>query len=220
MLFGRLEQQIGGLAEWFIAPVRYTGKPLKASEVQILYPPQIINNYSMTEQTIESKVASTILEKPISEIEIDGVSYKIAPPSIGTIILISEIISQFPVVGNVPKDQKLNSVLHYAKDFKKLAELAAVLILGAKGLTENRMKEVKYVRRRFFGLMKFTETKMVEEVIDRKKELAEAISKNIGPRELYDTIVNRLSELEVDYFFAITTSLSEVNIIKPTREVG
>ena len=50
------------------------------------------------DNTIENLVASAILEKDIAEMDIDGKVYKIAPPSIATLILVSEIISHFPIV--------------------------------------------------------------------------------------------------------------------------
>lgn len=171
-------------------------------------------------ETIESRVAATILEKPIGEIEIDGKTYKIAPPSIGTLILISEIVATLPVVNNVPKDQQLNSVLHYAKDYKKLGEIGAILILGANGLIKETTKKVEVIHKYLFGMIKRKEIKEIPVIIDRKAELADAIIKSVSAKTLYDMIVRRLSELEIGYFFSITTSLSEANIIKPTKEVG
>lgn len=59
----------------------------------------------MTEQTIESKVASAILERPVASIELDGVKYDIAPPSIATLILVSEIVSTLPEMKPVSGDK-------------------------------------------------------------------------------------------------------------------
>ena len=171
-------------------------------------------------ETIESRVASAILEKPIGEIKVGGKTYKIAPPSIGTLILISEIIATLPVVKDAPKDQQLSAVLHYAKDYRKLGEIGAILILGANGLVEETTKKVEVIHKRFFGLIERKEVKEVPVLIDRKAELADAIIKTVGAKTLYDTIVQRLSDLEIGYFFSITTSLSEANLIKPTKEVG
>ena len=43
------------------------------------------------QNTIENSVASAILEKSIDNIDIEGVTYEIAPPSTATLILISEL---------------------------------------------------------------------------------------------------------------------------------
>lgn len=187
----------------------------KASEVRILHPPQIVNNSGMTGQTIESKVAAAILEKSIGTIEIEGETYEIAPPSTATLILISEYVAQFPTVKKVDKKEIINSVLYNARFFRPLGNIAAVLILGAKGLVEKRKKKV--VKRHFFGLIKReTET---EEVVNREKILARQILENVRPSVLYSIVIQRLQDMEIGSFFAITTSLSEANLLRPTKEV-
>lgn len=170
----------------------------------------------MTEQTIESKVAAAILEKPIATIELEGVKYNIAPPSISTLILVSEIVSTLPQVDDVPNDKIVYSALHHAKDFKQLGDIVAVLILGAKGLTDTVTRKV--VKKRFFGLIKSETEETV--TIDRKADLAKIVLDNIRPSVMLNIIVRRLNDLEIGDFFGITTSLSETNLLKPTKEVG
>lgn len=165
--------------------------------------------------TIESRVANAILEKKIGTIEIAGASYDIAPPSIATLILISEIVSTLPIVEKVPAKEIVNSVLHHAKDFTKLGELAAVMILGAKNLSEERVRIVH--EKRMWGLIR--KTREIRETIDKKSELAELILKNVRPSVLFDILIRRLNDMEIPSFFSITTSLSEANLLKPTREV-
>lgn len=170
----------------------------------------------MENKTIEQKVASAILEKNIGEIEIDGTTYKIGAPSIATLILISEIVSQLPVVKNdITNDKIIYAVLQQARFYKPLGDLAATLILGAKHLNEEII-EVE-TKRSLFGLIR--RKKEVKKIIDRKAELAEKIMLNVSPRELLTLIIRRLNNMEVGDFFAITTSLSEANLLKPTREV-
>lgn len=166
--------------------------------------------------TIESRVASAILEKPVGEIELDGKTYPIAPPTIATLILVSEIVSTLPEVAPVPADQILHSVLRHAKDFRPLGDLAATLILGAKGLTETVTRTVE--RKRLFGLVKTRREETV--TIDRKAELAKAILENVRPSVLRDIVIRRLTDLEIGDFFGITTSLAAANLLKSTREVG
>lgn len=165
-------------------------------------------------RTIEQMVASAILEKATDKIEIEGNVYNIASPSIATLILVSEIISTLPIVERVPKEQKLYSVLHYAKDYRQLGDICAILILGAKGLTEER--EI-VEEKRLLGLFK---RRIIHKmVIDRQAELSRLILDNLRPSVIYDCIISRLDDMEVGSFFAITTSLSEANILKPTKEV-
>lgn len=169
----------------------------------------------MSEQTIESKVASAILERPIASIELDGVEYKIAPPSIATLILVSEIVSTLPQIEPVSSDKIFKSVIHNAKNYRALGDIVAVLILGAKGLTETKTRKV--VKSRLFGLRKVE----IEETttIDKRAELAKIVLENIRPSVMLNIIIKRLTDMEVGDFFGITTSLSETNLLKPTKEV-
>ena len=169
-----------------------------------------------TNDPIESRAADTILENKIGTVEIDGVKYDIAPPTVATLILVSQIISRLPVVERVTGAAVVNAVLHHAKDFDALGELAAVMILGAKNLTEKR--EVVTYTRKWFGLRRVKHVR--EEIIDRKSILAERIMLTLSPTELHNLIISRLNNLDIPSFFVITTSLSEANMLKPTREVG
>ena len=165
-------------------------------------------------QTIEGKVAAAILEKKMGSIEIGGKTYDIAPPSVATLILVSELVSTLPIVERVPNEKIFNSVLHHARHFKALGDICAVLILGAKGLTE----EVEETHeRRVWGI--FNKKYTIRRTIDRQSELARLILEEVRPSVLFDVIVKRLKDMELGSFFSITTSLSEANILKPTREV-
>lgn len=163
--------------------------------------------------TIESRVAATILERTVSTLEIEGVTYNIAPPTIGTLILASEIVSFFPQIDDVDDKQRIFMALFKAKDFKMLADLAAVLILGSKRLTEER--EVTVEKRHLFGLIK--RKHRVKQTVDLRAELAKKILDNVRPSVLFEVIVKRLRDNETMTFFAITTSLNAANILKPTK---
>lgn len=166
--------------------------------------------------TIESRVADTILESKLGTVEIDGEKYDIAPPTVATLILVSQIISRLPVMEKYTGADVVNAVLRDAKDYTALGELAAVMVLGARNLTETRI--VKTYRRKWFGLRRIEERR--EEIIDRKSILAEKILQTMSPSALYDLILKRVNALDISSFFVITTSLSEANLLKPTKEVG
>lgn len=75
------------------------------------------------------------------------------------------------------------------------------------------LKEKRYL----FGLIRRkTETTIK---VDKKAELAKIILENVSPTTLFNVVVQRLQDMEIGSFFAITTSLSEANILKPTKEV-
>lgn len=176
----------------------------------------------MEKRTIEQMVASAILEKATNKIEIGGKVYPLGDPCLATLILVSEIVSTFPIVEKVPKEQIAYSVMHYAKDYKQVGELCAILILGAANLTEEiEVKKEVVEYERFLWLFRKKKTKTVTEkvTVDKKAELAELLLYHVRPSVLFNCIVKRLQDNEVAHFFYITTSLTEANILKPTREV-
>ena len=64
-------------------------------------------------------------------------SYIVAPPSIATLILASELIAQLPGL-KLDSKQVMFEYLFVAKDCKVLGEIVATLILGADNLTSEK----------------------------------------------------------------------------------
>nr|DAL02898.1 MAG TPA: hypothetical protein [Caudoviricetes sp.] len=167
--------------------------------------------------TIESRVASAILERHVASIDIDGHRYEIAPPTLATLIMVSEIVSTFPVVDQsaIAPEQRFYSALHNAQYYQRIGEMVGVLILGAKNITGTRVVDVK--RRGIFRW--FGRKKRITQTYNRAIELGDAVMNNIRPSLIYELIVKLLQQNEITTFFAITTSLSAANLIKPTKEV-
>lgn len=157
--------------------------------------------------TIEQRVAQTILQKA-TEITVGDKTYSVAPPTTATLILVSEAVSQLP---HLKLDEKniVGEVLSVAKDCSLLGDVAAILILGAKGLTETVTR-----RRRF--VWPFNRLK-VKETIDRKAELSREILETHSPSSLHNLIATLLGGLDLADFFALTTFLTEVNLLRQTK---
>lgn len=176
-------------------------------------------------ENIETKVAKTILQDS-EEITVGETVYKAAPPSTATLILVSEAAARMPQEKLDP-ERIVDEVLSIAKDCRPIGEFAAILILGAKGLTETR-KAVKTVEKAvyepiLFGLLKrprvIAETVEEEIVIDRKAELSKALLEDLTPRELHNLVARLLTRMQVADFFGLTTFLIETNLLRQTREV-
>lgn len=159
---------------------------------------------------IEQQTASTILQKPI-EVRIGESLYKVAPPSAATLILVSELVSQLPTI-RLNSDNVLIESLYVAKDCRILGDIIAVLVLGAKGVQEER----EVVTKKLFGLREIKHT----EVIDKQAELADKILKELSPRILSKLTIDILGSLEIADFFGLTASLLEVNLLRQTRGAG
>lgn len=184
-------------------------------------------------ENIESQVAKTVLQQR-EEIIVGGEVMEVAPPSSATLILASEEAAKLPRI-KLDSENIAGEVLFVAKDCRVLGDLVAILILGAKGLTEvvkvaetaeKTVERIVYDEY-LFGLIKrpktitetITETTYKEEVIDRKAELAKKLLEDITPRELHNLTVRLLKALQIADFFGLTTSLIEINLIRQTREV-
>lgn len=177
-------------------------------------------------ENIETKVAKTILQEP-EEVTVAGTVYKAAPPSTATLILVSEAAARMPQEKLDP-ERIVDEVLSIAKDCRPIGEFAAILILGAKGLTETRKvaktSEKTVYEPYLFGLFKrsrvIAETVEEEIVIDRKAELSKALLEDLTPRELHNLVARLLSQMQVADFFGLTTFLIETNLLRQTREVA
>lgn len=158
---------------------------------------------------IEKKIADTILQEP-QEVEVGGVKYTVAPPTTATLIRISELVSEMPRIKPTSKNI-LYEVLSLAKDCRVIGDIIAVLILGEKGRIEKRVV-AKY---NVFGIS-FCRR---EVLVDKQTELAKELLNNMSPKQLNALAIQLLMSMEISDFFGLSTSLIEVNLIRPTREV-
>nr|WP_129732339.1 hypothetical protein [Parabacteroides goldsteinii] len=164
----------------------------------------------MEKEHIEQQVAEIILQKTI-EVHVGDMVYEAAPASTATLILVSGLVSQLPIV-QLSEDNVMIETLSIAQDCRVLGDILAVLILGAKGLKETR----EVIEPKLFGL--WSKKKTV--VIDKQAELADILLKELSPRNLNSLLVELLTSMEIADFFGLITSLLEVNLLRQTREVG
>ena len=158
----------------------------------------------MDNKHIEAQAASTILQKP-EEVVVGNTTYKVAPPSTATLILVSEAVAKMPQV-NLKTDNIVDESLYVAKDCRIEGEIVAIMILGAKGLTET-------IRVRKWGLIPRKIT------IDKKESLAKQLLEDIAPRELMNLTSRLLQGMQIADFFGLTTFLIEINLLRQTKVV-
>lgn len=167
------------------------------------------------EQTLEEKTANTILQKS-REVRIGDKTYTAAQPSTATLILVSEAVSHLPKVKLNDKDIA-SECLSIAKDCRLLGDIAAILILGARHITETVRTPHTDEKRLFWGLIRYKQTVIREQTIDRKGALAKEILEELSPLELHSLIGNLLSGMDLADFFALTTFLTEINLLRQTK---
>ena len=161
---------------------------------------------------IEQQVADTILQRTRKK-TIAGVEYEIRPPTVETVILMSELIAELPKINHKAQGwEKVTEMLKAGRNCRILGDIVALQILGPKELTEERIVEKKY----FFGLIRQKETV----VVNKQKELAKILLTELEPEELRAIHLELLTNMQVGSFFSFTASLAEVNLLKPTTEAG
>lgn len=167
-------------------------------------------NEAPEKETLESKAARTVLQMQ-EKVNVGAKEYSIAPPSVATLILMSEEISMMPQI-SMSAENIVSEVLLNAKDCRRIGDILAVAILGAKGL---KSKE-KSVRRSFFGLR----TEIIETEVDRKAELSREILEECSPKDLNDILIKILKNMQLSDFFGLTVSLTGINLLRKTKETG
>ena len=150
--------------------------------------------------TIEKITCDAILQNP-TEIEVAGKKYVVAPPTAGTLIEVSKYISQLPEIKVKQDGNIVMETLSVAKDFECMGDIIAILMLGKKNL----VAEKRYL----FGLIKYK--------IDHQKKLANELLLSLSAEELHELLSTLLKMLKVDFFFATSTFLQEINLLKKTK---
>lgn len=169
----------------------------------------------MNKKTIEQQVAEAILQQATTSIEIDGHTFEVAPPSPATLILVSATTSQMPAIDK-KTDNILFETLRTAKDADVIGKIAATLILGAKRIREARQIKVATKRTWSWRKMRFVTEDVTMPEFDF---LTRTILEEISPATLSQVISQRFLDMQVADFFGLSTSLSEINITRRTREV-
>lgn len=170
-------------------------------------------------ETIEQKVAEAVLQKPI-EITVGEKKFSIAPPSVATLILVSEAVSKMPHFKLDPS-KVVEEALSVAKDCRPLGDILATLILGARHVDERRVvvKPVRKEHRFFFGLIRWESMKMQSVEVSSKDDLAEELLLTLSPGDLYLLLAQILTKMQIQDFFGLTTFLTEVNLLRQTTKV-
>ncbi|MCF0187948.1 MAG: hypothetical protein HUK04_00420 [Bacteroidaceae bacterium] len=167
-------------------------------------------------QEIESRVADTILQAP-EAIKVGETTYTVAPPSAATIILVSEAVARLPLVRFNGK-RVLEDSLRYGRECKALGEIGAILILGAKHINDREENNVTTTRkRRLFGLLPDKVEQWTSRGRLKKDIIVKQLMEDMTPRELAATIGTLLGKIQVSDFFELTTFLTEINLIRPTK---
>lgn len=152
--------------------------------------------------TAETKAADALLQRP-QPVTIGNKTYHVSPPSLATLMLVSEELSLIPQeLFSVSKEDDVTlHALRSARHAHGLARAIARIILGAPTPFPSLLE-------RIFNSVR----------PDPMERLAKRLSVDHSPRELALAFVELAQRLEVGDFFAFTAFLSALRITAPTQE--
>ena len=149
-------------------------------------------------ETTEQKVAKTVLQQP-EEVIIGKKTFRVAQPSVATLILASEAISRLPKA-KLDSEKIVEESLSIARDCKAIGDIIATFIIGAN-------------KGRKSGI-----SALIHDI--RKRRLAKMLLEEMTPSELHLLLARLLTRLQIGDFFGLTTFLLEINLIRPTKVVS
>lgn len=176
-------------------------------------------------ETIERKTARAILETDQETIRIGNQEYTYGKPTLATIIMVSELVSQLPAFPReVDSSGVIHAVMQGAKDERVIGKILACLILGAKRVKENRQVYMPLEnqdtpkKRHRWQFWKRDTSKPIGRVLPEIDYVAEQALDNLDVSDAVAIISQRLGRLNISGFFALTTSLkTEANMLSPTK---
>lgn len=156
------------------------------------------------DMNIEQKVERTILQEPI-DLEVAGLKFDVPPITFATMIMFSSVVSEIKIPNYDLGEDNENLWKVAIKEAGKaevIADALAVLILGAKRIKREEWWE-RYIPNRMTRI-----------------KLRNRLLEECGPTETLLALMQLIPEMHLGDFFGLTTSLAEINILKPKEEVG
>ena len=159
---------------------------------------------------VEQQVSDTILQKPLT-VTAGGKTYDVARPTPATLIEVSACIASLPKVENIDKDKIVPYTLSIAKEYyPTLLRIAAILIIGAKAIKQEREESVTRGWRWPFGKTREKGKGIVDSLVEELKY-------NASNEEVNNIIASCLSYQEIGFFLSTIISLGEANVLETTK---
>jgi len=157
--------------------------------------------------TTEKKVADALLQRE-QEITLSGKVYKVAPPSMATLVLVSECLAELPDELFTATGDDVNltiEALRSARYARSIGKAIATLILGAKRIRRDNLLS--------WWLRCLKQASRLDRV-------ALKVLESYPPSELSSVFLQLVSRMEVGDFFALTAFLQGLRVTQPTRGAG
>ena len=181
------------------------------------------SNKNTENKTLEQRVVDTLVLDNLTgnTLDVGGETYTFADPTPATIMMVSAEVSKMPSIDSNTKNI-LCEVMLKAKDARPIGRIAAILLLGAKRIRQNKKMHFCHQERKWSWCKFRFVNKWVKCVNQNQSELdylTDRILEEVTPETLAKFIGKRIGEMQVGDFFGLTTSLSAINMIRATKEV-
>lgn len=168
--------------------------------------------------TVQGKVADEVLQRP-EIIEIGRMSFRVPPPTTGTLIMASEELARFPEI-KMSEDTLVYDVLREARRCEGIGRAVATILIGSKKIHEWEEKNAVSSGKRPCLLLRLLGRKNKAKEENPVTALARDLLDNASNRELHEAFAKLIQRMQLGDFFGLTTFLNAINQTKPTREVG
>lgn len=157
--------------------------------------------------SVEDKAAEVLLQKPL-ELKVGNNVYKIAKPTLATLMEVSRYVAMLPKVEKIEQNEIITFVLSNANKYGRvLANIAAVLIVGIGKESKCRQNEKK-------GKIKWFWKKNKPNKIEL---MADEIMNSASCEEICRLISGALSYQSIGFFLSTIISLGGANISERTK---
>ena len=150
---------------------------------------------------MEQEVAGAVMQRQ-ETITINDHTYRYPRPNLATIMEASEDISKLPEVKIDEKGYIVEETLRIARHYRVISKIVAKILVG--------VRYYKFPIRRFFYRLFIT---------PKIRRIEDRVMNDIPPADLKNLFLSLLGRMQCADFFAITTFLQGINVIKPTRKV-
>lgn len=160
-------------------------------------------------EPIEQKTAEVAFRRPI-EVEIGGERYKAPQPTLGTLIMASEIIGRNKVSPPpADGDGLVPGTIRAFRESAFIADVVAVLVLGAKRLLPTVRSACADL---LFRLRRGTR-------LSERKWLGRQVLACCTPGDVSAILRKFILKMEIEDFFAVITFLGEINVTGATKVI-
>lgn len=156
---------------------------------------------------LENRASEVILQKPL-ELKIGNNVYKVAKPTLATLIEVSKYVSMLPKSEITDKENIVPYILSNASKYGRiLAKIASILIVGINKNVKTPESENKSFLSRIFRKKKK----------DKIEIMTDEIMNSASCEEISQIISGALSHQRIGFFLSTIISLNGANVSGKTK---